>query len=134
LLTTQAKRTLLHFTSLTPDALQQATATGSAPLLLLQQYKYRAQESVLASAMATDNDDTATDALQQATATGSALLLLLQKYKYRAQESALASATATGNDDRFGGTIRQTADEQQQARAHHGTTATDNDGQRRRGD
>jgi hypothetical protein len=39
--------------------------------LLLQKYKYRAQESALASA--TDNDDTATDALQQATATGSVL-------------------------------------------------------------
>ena len=63
------------------DALQQATATGSARLLLLQKYNYRAQESALASATATDNDDTATDALQQATATGSARLLLLHKYE-----------------------------------------------------
>ena len=47
--------------------------------LLQKLYKNRAQESALASATATDNDDTATDALQQATATGSARLLLLQK-------------------------------------------------------
>ena len=58
--------------------------------------KWRLKRGTVASATATDNDDTAADALQQATATGSDLLLLLQRTSTKRAETRACISDGDG--------------------------------------